>query len=182
MGLFVNEGKIVDASFVEVPRQRNSKEENAKIKAGEGEDLWNDRELSIRRDATTHLREKYLLEVKDFQNKLDIGSSLDIGYSIMHISTIELLLSYSNFYEKASNDDIKRTLETLLFGYKEKLKYSNKFQGTGFTTNLFARAHIIMQLDNAFSEIFEGKAILYSGMADTELINVIDSLSYKLIK
>jgi len=100
----------------------------------------------------------------------------------MHISTIELLLSYSIFYEKASNDDIKRTLETLLFGYKEKLKYSNKFQGTGFTTNLFARAHLIIQIDNAFSEIFEGKTILYSGMADTELINITDSLSYKIIK
>jgi len=42
LGLFVNEGKIVDASFVEVPRQRNKKEENAKIKAGEGKELWNE--------------------------------------------------------------------------------------------------------------------------------------------
>ena len=42
LGLFVNEGKIVDAGFVEVPRQRNKKEENAKIKAGEGDELWND--------------------------------------------------------------------------------------------------------------------------------------------
>jgi len=42
LGLLVNEGKIVDASFVEVPRQRNKKEENAKIKAGQGEELWND--------------------------------------------------------------------------------------------------------------------------------------------
>jgi len=40
LGLFINEGKIVDASFVEVPRQRNRKEENAKIKAGEGDQLW----------------------------------------------------------------------------------------------------------------------------------------------
>jgi IS5 family transposase len=37
LGLFVNEGKIIDASFVEVPRQRNKKEENEKIKAGEGD-------------------------------------------------------------------------------------------------------------------------------------------------
>ena len=43
LGLFVNEGKIVDASFVEVPRQRNKKEENEKIKAGEGEELWNEK-------------------------------------------------------------------------------------------------------------------------------------------
>ena len=40
--MFVNEGKIIDASFVEVPRQRNKKEENEKIKLGEGADLWND--------------------------------------------------------------------------------------------------------------------------------------------
>jgi len=40
LGLFANEGKIVDASFVEVPRQRNKKEENAKIKSGEGDQLW----------------------------------------------------------------------------------------------------------------------------------------------
>jgi IS5 family transposase len=42
LGLFVNEGKIIDASFVEVPRQRNKKEENEKIKSGEGSELWND--------------------------------------------------------------------------------------------------------------------------------------------
>ena len=41
-GLFVNEGRIVDASFVEVPRQRNTREENEKIKAGEGAGLWQD--------------------------------------------------------------------------------------------------------------------------------------------
>lgn len=34
LGLIVNEGKIVDASFIEVPRQRNNKDENAQIKAG----------------------------------------------------------------------------------------------------------------------------------------------------
>lgn len=34
VGLILNEGKIVDASFVEVPRQRNTREENKEIKAG----------------------------------------------------------------------------------------------------------------------------------------------------
>jgi IS5 family transposase len=43
LGLFVNEGKIVDASIVEVPIQRNKREENKKIKAGDGSDLWNDK-------------------------------------------------------------------------------------------------------------------------------------------
>jgi IS5 family transposase len=35
LNLIVNEGKIVDASFIEVPKQRNSKETNEQIKAGE---------------------------------------------------------------------------------------------------------------------------------------------------
>ena len=35
LGLIVNEGKIIDASFVEVPRQRNSKQENEEIKKGQ---------------------------------------------------------------------------------------------------------------------------------------------------
>lgn len=39
-GFIVHEGKMVDASFVEVPRQRNSREENAKIKAGEEVEEW----------------------------------------------------------------------------------------------------------------------------------------------
>lgn len=35
LGLIVNQGKIVDASFIEVPKQRNTKEENEQIKKGE---------------------------------------------------------------------------------------------------------------------------------------------------
>jgi IS5 family transposase len=42
LGLFVNKGQMIDASFVEVPRQRNHKEENEKIKAGAGDELWKD--------------------------------------------------------------------------------------------------------------------------------------------
>lgn len=40
--LLFNEGKLVDASFTIAPRQRNTREENEKIKKGEGNDLWND--------------------------------------------------------------------------------------------------------------------------------------------
>ena len=35
LGLVVNEGKIIDASFIEVPKQRNTKDENKQIKNGE---------------------------------------------------------------------------------------------------------------------------------------------------
>lgn len=42
-GLIANEGKLIDASFVPAPRQRNTRDENKKIKDGEGEDLWEDK-------------------------------------------------------------------------------------------------------------------------------------------
>ena len=42
-GFIFNEGQIVDASFVLALRQRNTREENRKIKAGEGGGLWNDK-------------------------------------------------------------------------------------------------------------------------------------------
>ena len=41
--LIFNEGQMVDASFTVAPRQRNTREENKKIKKGEGDDLWKDK-------------------------------------------------------------------------------------------------------------------------------------------
>ena len=40
--MIFNEGRLIDASFTIAPRQRNTREENDKIKKGEGGDLWND--------------------------------------------------------------------------------------------------------------------------------------------
>lgn len=41
--LILNEGQMIDASFTVAPRQRNTREENEKIKNGEGNDLWNEK-------------------------------------------------------------------------------------------------------------------------------------------
>lgn len=42
-GLIINEGKMIDASFAPVPIQRNTPDENKKIKDGQGDDLWSDK-------------------------------------------------------------------------------------------------------------------------------------------
>lgn len=42
-GLIMNEGKMIDASFTVAPRQRNTKEENKKIKEGKGDELLKDK-------------------------------------------------------------------------------------------------------------------------------------------
>jgi IS5 family transposase len=47
-GLFARKGQMVDASFVEVPRQRNSREDNAAIKQGEMPEGWEDQPEMLR--------------------------------------------------------------------------------------------------------------------------------------
>ena len=40
--LIFNEGKIIDVSFTEVPRQRNNRDGNKQIKEDNSDELWND--------------------------------------------------------------------------------------------------------------------------------------------
>lgn len=47
-GRFARKGQMVDATFVEVPRQRNTREENAKIKLGEMPEDWRDQPRKAR--------------------------------------------------------------------------------------------------------------------------------------
>lgn len=47
-GVIIHEGKMADATIVETPRQRNSREENEQIKAGEIPDEWKDNPNKLR--------------------------------------------------------------------------------------------------------------------------------------
>lgn len=47
-GLMGHEGKIIDASFVDVPRQRNSREENEEIKSGKVPESFEEHENKLR--------------------------------------------------------------------------------------------------------------------------------------
>lgn len=42
--LILHEGTMIDGSFVEAPRQRNTREENKQIKEDRGDELWNPEE------------------------------------------------------------------------------------------------------------------------------------------
>ena len=73
LGLMVNEGKIIDASFVEAPRQRNSREENKEIK--QGDELWQDKPNKKRQkdtDASVHDSQV----VDDLLDESDMGQDL----------------------------------------------------------------------------------------------------------
>jgi len=143
------------------------------------------REFSKREGAAVnYMQEQYLSDIHSIPDKLNKSSSLGFSF-VYQISILELLLSYSEFHGNTSQEDQKKILGSLLFGYRAKSKFPEYFQGTGFETNLFARAHILIKINPALSEKFEGinGSVLASGMvASAGLIDNMDSLSYELIR
>ena len=80
-GLSFNEGKIIDASFVEAPKQRNSHEENKQIKAGNGDSLWNDKpHTTSHKDTDASVHDSNV--IKPLVEESDKGQDLylDAGY------------------------------------------------------------------------------------------------------
>jgi IS5 family transposase len=126
LGLFINEGKIVDASFVEVPRQRNRKDENEKIKAGEGDQLWNEHPNRKRqKDIDARWTQKNGQKFYGYKDhaKIDTKSKLIDTYEVtsaeVHDSQpIEKLIRQEDFGQELHADSayIGKPIEEMLKG------------------------------------------------------------------
>jgi IS5 family transposase len=126
LGLYVNEGKIVDASFVEVPRQRNKKEENQKIKSGDGEELWQEQpKKKSQKDIDARWTEKGGQKYYGYKDhtKIDAKSKLidtyDVTSAEVHDSQpIEKLLQEEDKGQELYADSayIGEPIDTLLRG------------------------------------------------------------------
>lgn len=89
LGLIVNEGKIVDASFIEAPRQRNTREDNQKIKQGQGDDLWKDKPNKKRqKDIDARWTKKNFQNYYGYKNhaKVDAKNKLVDAYTVTNAS------------------------------------------------------------------------------------------------
>ncbi|MGK0315573.1 MAG: IS5 family transposase [Saprospiraceae bacterium] len=101
LGLIINEGKIVDASFIEVPKQRNSREKNKQIKEEQGGELWNDKPNKKRqKDIDARWTKKNHQNYFGYKNhaKVDSKSKLIDSYLVTDASvhdsqTLDVLLS-----------------------------------------------------------------------------------------
>ncbi len=100
LGLIIHEGKIVDASFVEVPKQRNSREENKQIKEGEVPKEWKENKNKLeQKDVDARWTKKNGVSYYGYKNhvKCDEKSKLITGYTVTDASihdsrpTIDLL-------------------------------------------------------------------------------------------
>lgn len=85
LDLVVNEGKIVDASFIEVPKQRNSRDENKQIKAGETPaGFLENPHKSAQKDVDARWTKKNNVSYFGYKNhvKIDAGSKLITRYLV----------------------------------------------------------------------------------------------------
>ena len=87
LGLIIHEGKIVDASFVEVPKQRNSREENKQIKEGEVPKEWKENKLE-QKDVDARWTKKNGVSYYGYKNhvKCDQKSKLITSYTVTDAS------------------------------------------------------------------------------------------------
>lgn len=100
-GFYLNAGQMVDASFVEVPKQRNTREENKKIKEGEGDDLWKETpNKNSQKDKDARWTKKGGQNHYGYKDhtKVDVGSKLIKSYVVtdaaVHDSqAVEMLIS-----------------------------------------------------------------------------------------
>lgn len=107
--LIFNEGQMIDASFTVAPRQRNTREENEKIKNGEGGELWNDNPHKKRHkdiDARwTKKNNETFYGYKDHA-KVDTKSKLINKYTVTDASVHDSQALDNLLDEKDKNQDL----------------------------------------------------------------------------
>ena len=87
--LIVNQGKMVDASFHETPRQRNTREENKEIKEGKTPEQWKENKHKLsHKDVDARWTKKNNDTYYGYKNhiKADTGSKLIENYEVTNAS------------------------------------------------------------------------------------------------
>jgi len=89
LGLIVNQGRIIDASFVEVPRQRNKKDENESIKNGEIPNNFKENPKKLpQKDTDARWTKKNNISYFGYKNhiKIDSKSKIIVKYMVTSAS------------------------------------------------------------------------------------------------
>jgi len=108
LGLIVNEGKIVDASFVEVPRQRNSKEENKQIKEGVIPERFEaNPHVKSQKDTDARWTKKNNVSYFGYKDhtKQDAGSKIIVKYIVTDASVHDSQATEELLDEKDTGED-----------------------------------------------------------------------------
>ncbi|MDR1369701.1 MAG: hypothetical protein LBJ72_06200 [Dysgonamonadaceae bacterium] len=139
------------------------------------------RELYKRKDAANELLNRYDLKLQQISFVEGNASDYEKGGYTISISILEMLLCFTD----TQGDIQKKILQKLVSGYENKLLYTDYFKGLGLQCNFYSRAHIvtkILQQNNEQSPIKDGSLVLTSGRTNSETVDILNKLSYQLIK
>lgn len=192
MGILANEGKMVDASFVEVPRQRNTREENKDIKDNKVPS-WSDNKLA-QKDTDARWTKKNNATFYGYKNhiKADTKSKIIVDYVVtdasVHDSQVlsELLKetdSGQEFYadsaytgEKANNvyEQNKVIIKVNEKGYKNKPLTEAQKAGNKEKSKVRARVeHIFGFIENSMNGSFIRTIGMERAKAKIGLMNMV---------
>jgi IS5 family transposase len=88
-GIFANEGRMVDASFVEAPRQRNTRDENKQVKSGQTPEQWKEQPHKLsQKDVDARWTKKNNQTYYGYKNhvKADTKTKLVVDYLVTDAS------------------------------------------------------------------------------------------------
>ena len=142
------------------------------------------RALYKRKDASDNLIKRYIQKIHSFSLLNENRSELEKGDFIVAVDMLELILSRfgsEKHHDVERKETAKNILRNLVKGYEEKFKYAAYFQGSGFRTNIYSRASIVMNNKN-MAEFSHMSLYSKSEMTNEQFVKMIDELSYQLIK
>ena len=175
-GVITRSGSIVDASFVDVPKQRNTREENKKIKDGNGDGLWEeDVNKNRQKDKDARWARKNDEQHYGFKDhiKVDSDSKMIVDYSVTDAAVHDSkeLLGLIDEKDRIINADSayvgKELHETLIEkypgiqlninekGYRNKPLTDEQKANNREKSRVRARVeHVFGHMTNSFGEIF----------------------------
>jgi IS5 family transposase len=198
-GVIVQEGSMVDATLVEVPIQRNSREENEQIKNDQTPDEWNDQPNKLRQKDVDAKWVKQKGKAAHFgykdHIKADIGSKIITNYEVTsaNIPDNEMLRPLLQTRDKhkplyADSAYRSKTIEEMLEGKKiisrihekgyRNLKMTDR-QRKNNTKKSKVRArveHIFGFMENSMNSIYIRCRSLIRATTDVGLMNIAYNL------
>lgn len=175
-GLIVNKGKIVDATIVEVPRQRNTRQENEQISQGEVPKEWEDNDHKLRqKDTDARWVEHHGQKFFGYKNhvKVDEKSKLINSYEVTDASVhdsqvLPKLLNKKDKNQRLHADSAYRSTKTEKMLRQKKITsriHEKAYRGAPMTKAVKKRnslrskvrarvEHVFATMENSMGGIF----------------------------
>ena len=197
-GVIVESGTIVDASFIEAPRQRNSRDENKEIKEGKTPKEWSDNKLR-QKDVDARWATKGGQRHYGYKNhiKIDRKSKMIKTYKVTHAAVhdsqvVSDLLEESDSHHELYADSAYSgsTIRTLLKERKIRNRIHEKgYRGSPLTkeqqernrkkSRVRARVeHVFGCMTNSMHQSFTR----YIGIARVETMIGLNNIVYNMLR